>query len=207
MKALLKLLTIGNIKIYLIVAILGATVWFYKDWKFQKAENIRQSENVRQLRLMDSLKYASQTYTKKELQEYLDYNRKDLSDFLKEQKINNRRIERIITQTLKYRDTSKNTVNLQPILDAIENNTNGKVPVIDSTACLIIKGYVLFEGDSLSLNITDREFKNKSDVISYWQRNQKNLFTRMFGKKETTIIIKDDCGNTETFIIETKKKK
>ena len=153
---------------------------------------------------MDSLKFASQTYTKKELTEYLEYNRKDLQQFLKEQKIANRKLQQIITQELKYRDTIKNSVNLQQILAAIKNNQNIKVPVIDSTDCMIIKGFVVFENDTLSLNITDRQFKNKSDVVTYWQRNQWKLLgikTRLFGKKKATVIIKDNCGRTETFII------
>jgi len=208
---LLQLLNINNIKTYLIVIGIITAVWFYKDYKFQKSENTRQTENNAQLRKSDSLKYASQIYNKKEMQEYLDYNRKDLTNFLKEHKIATKKLQRIITQELKYRDTTTATVNLQPILDAIKAKQNIKVPVIDSTACMIIKGFVVFENDTLSLNITDRQFKNTSDVISYWERNQWKLLglikTRLFGRKETTIIIKDDCGRTQTFVIEAKKKR
>ncbi len=203
-----QILNINNIKTYLIIVGIIAAVWFYKDYQFQKSENIRQSENVSQLRKYDSLKYATQTYTKKEITEFLTYQRKDLQTFLKQQKIATRKIQRIITQELKYRDTTKNTVNLQPVLEAIKNKQNIKVPVIDSTACMIIKGYVVFENDTLSLNITDRKFKNVTDVISYWQRNQWKLLgikTRLFGKKTITIITKDECGNTKTFIVEKKK--
>ena len=207
---LLQLLNINNLKTYLIIAGIVVAVWFYKDYQFQKSENIRQTENNTQLRKYDSLKYASQTYTKKEMQEYLDYNRKDLTSFLEEHKIATRKLQRIITQELKYRDTTTSTVNLQPILDAIKSKQNIKVPVIDSTACMIIKGFVVFENDTLSLNITDRQFKNTSDVISYWERNQWKLLglipTHLFGRKQTTIIIKDDCGRTQTFIVEAKRK-
>ena len=201
---MLQLLNINNLKTYLIILGIAAAVWFYKDYKFQISENIRQTENIEGIRKMDSLKFAAQTYTKKELTEYLEYNRKDLQQFLKEQKIASRKLQQIITQELKYRDTIKNSVNLQPILAAIKNNQNIKVPVIDSTDCMIIKGFVVFENDTLSLNITDRQFKNKSDVITYWERNQWKLLgikTRLFGKKKATVIIKDNCGTTETFII------
>ncbi len=208
---MLALLSLNNLKTYLIIAAIGIAIWFYKDYQHQKSENKRQTENISNIRKMDSLKYALQTYTPKELKEYLEYNRKDLNDFLKKNDVRYRRIEQIITQTLKYRDTSRNSIDLSPILDAIKNNKQEiRVPVIDSTSCLIIKGYVLFKGDSLSLNITDRKFKNKSDVISYWERNKWKFLginTRLFGKKQTTIIIKDDCGNTETFVIDAKKKK
>jgi len=205
---MLALLKIENLKVYAIIAGIAIAIWFYKDWQFQKAENKRQTENIEQLRYFDSLKYASQTYNKKELNEYLEYNRQDLQQFLKDQKIATRKIERIITQKLSYQDTLNRSVNLQPIIDAIKQQRDIKIPVVDSTDCLIIKGYVAFENDTLSLNITDRKFKNKSDVVSYWQRNQWKILgikTRLFGRKKATVVIRDNCGNTETFIINKKK--
>ena len=204
----MQLLNVNSLKTYLIIIGIAAAIWFFKDYQHQKAENKRQTENIEQIRKFDSLRFASQTYTKKEMQEYLEYNRQDLQNFLKEQRIATRKIERIITQKLNYQDTTKRDVNLQPILDAIRNQKDIKVPVIDSTKCMIIKGYVAFENDTLSLNITDRKFTNRSDVISYWQRNQWRFLgikTRLFGKKQATVIIKDDCGRTETFVINKKK--
>ncbi|WP_341216948.1 hypothetical protein [uncultured Wocania sp.] len=204
---MLNLLNINNLKIYLIVIGIGLAIWFYKDYQHQKAENIRQTENISHIRKYDSLKFASQTYTKKELNEYLEYNRQDLQRFLEENRIRTNRIERIITQSLRYEDKTNNTINLQPILDAINQKREIKVPIIDSTDCLIIKGFVAFDNDTLSLNITERKFKNKSDVVTYWERNQWKLLgikTRLFGRKKATVIIKDDCGNTETFVIDKK---
>lgn len=202
-----KLISIENLKLYLIVIAIIAAVWFFKDYQFQKAENIRQTDNNEQLRKMDSLNYAKQVLTKREFDEYLEYNRQDLQEFLKTERIRANRIEQIITQSLKYRDTASKKVDLNPILEAIKEKRSIKVPVIDSTKCMIIKGYVAFENDTLTLDITDRQFKNRSDVISYWERNQWRFLgirTRLFGKKKATVIIKDDCGNTETFEIEKK---
>ncbi|SFS30896.1 hypothetical protein [Lutibacter maritimus] len=206
---MLQLLSIQNLKTYALIIAIICVVWFYKSWEFRGVEMQRQAENMEQIRKYDSLKFASQTYTKKELDQYLEYNRKDLQQFLKENKIATRKIEQIITQSLKYRDTTIKNVNLQPILDAIKQKQNIKVPVIDSTACMIIKGYVVFENDTLSLNITDRQFKNTSDVIKYWERNQWKFLgikTRLFGRKQATVIIKDACGNTQTFVIDKNKK-
>ena len=205
---MIKLLSLHNIKTYLIVVGIVAAIWIYKDWKYQIAENKRQSENISQIRKQDSLRFASQTYSKKEIKEYLDYNRADLKDFLKEEGVRLGRIEKIITQSLKYRDTSTRSTNLQPVLDAIRKNQNFKVPVIDSTACLVISGYVAFENDTLSLDITDRKFTNKTDVVSYWERNQWKFLgikTRLFGRKEATVVIKDACGQSQTFTIDKRK--
>ena len=201
------MLSINSIKIYLLFIVAGLAIWFYKDYQYQKQENKRQTKNIEQIRKYDSLRFASQTYNKDELNEYLNYSRTDLKEFLDENRIRTNRIEKIITQSLKYRDTTQSKTDLKKVLDAIKNQKEIKVPIIDSTDCLIIKGFIAFDNDTLSLNITDRKFKNKSDVITYWERNQWNLLgikTRLFGKKKATVIIKDACGNTETFVINKK---
>ena len=63
-----------NLK-YFILSFFVALVTISCEVNNQKAENKRQTENVLQLREYDSLRFASQLYTKKELQDYLDYNR------------------------------------------------------------------------------------------------------------------------------------
>lgn len=209
--ALLNFFSIKNLRLVLIIGLAVGVVFFYKSWEHRGIEMVRQQENLEQIRQFDSLKYATQNYNKEEIDQYLEYNRKDLQAFLREYDIKTRRIERIVTQTMKYRDTTKNEVDLSPILNAIRNNKQGAtVAVKDSSDCLVVEGYVVYEGDSLKLNITSREFKNKSDIITYWQRKQWSFLgikSRIFGKKKTTLIIKDACGNTETFVINSAKKK
>lgn len=209
MIGLLTLFKIENLKVYAIVLGVIAAVWFYKDYTFQKSENKRQSENIEQLRAYDSLRYASQTYTKQELDNYLDLNRQDLKEFLEENKIRTRRIEKIITQRLEYIDNQTRSTDLQPILDAIKADRDIAIPVKDSTKCLVVEGWVKFENDSLKLDLDSRRFQNKSDVVSYWERKQWSFLgikTRLFGRKKATVIIKDECGRSETFVIDKKKK-
>lgn len=201
----MKLLSIENLKTYLILIAIVAAAVIWTDYRHQIAENKRQSKNMEMIRKSDSLKYAEAVLTKKELQEYLEYQRKDLKDYFKENNIKIKRIERIITQKLDYRDTIHRTTDLTPILEAIRESKDIRVPVRDSTDCLIVEGFVTFENDTLSLDITDRRFRNRSDVVAYWERNQWKLLgikTRLFGRKVATVIIKDDCGNTETFVVE-----
>lgn len=203
-----SLLKLDNLKTYLIVAGIIAAVWFYKDYTYQKSENKRQSENIAQIRKMDSLRFASQTYTKKELDEYLEFSRKDLQKFLDENNVRTRRIERIITQQLEYLDNQTRTTDLQPILDAIKQQRDIAIPVKDSTKCLVVEGWVKFENDSLKLDLDSRKFKNKTDVVSYWERNQWKFLgikTRLFGRKKATVMIKDECGRSETFVIDKRK--
>ena len=146
---MITLLNTNNFKTYLIVVIAVIAVWFFKDYSYQKRENKRQSENISSIRMMDSLRFASQNYTKKELEEYLEYSRNDLKAFLIKNKINQHRIEQIITQKLEYLDKQSRSTDLQPILDAIKHNRNIALPVKDSTKCLVIEGWVRFENDSL----------------------------------------------------------
>lgn len=202
------LFSINNLKTYLIVIVALAAVWLFKDYQYQKTENQRQSTNLEHIHKMDSLRFVAQVYTKKELKEYLAYSRKELQIFLEQNSINEKRIERIITQKLEYLDEQKRSTDLQPILDAIKQNRDIAIPIKDSTSCLVIEGWVRFENDSLQLDLDSRKFKNKSDVVSYWERKKWSFLgikTRLFGRKKATVMIKDDCGRSETFIIDKKK--
>lgn len=202
-------LTLHNLKTVAILLLIGAAIWFYKDYEYQKAENKRQSENIASIRRSDSLRFASQTYTKKELDEYLEFTRKDLQKFLTENRIRTNRIEQIITQKLEYLDNETRSTDLQPILEAIQAKRDIAIPIKDSTKCLVVEGWVKFENDSLKLDLDSRKFKNKSDVVSYWERNEWKFLgikTRLFGRKTATVIIKDECGRSETFVIDKKKR-
>lgn len=206
----MSIFNINNLKTIIIVSSIIVAVIFYKDYKFQIQENERQSNNISQLRKLDSFRFASQVYTKQELDQYLEYNRKDLQDYLKQNDIKLNRIEKIITQQIQYQDTINRVADLKPILDAIKKNTNKRVPVVDSTKCLIVKGFVVYENDTLSLNITDRKFKNITDVVSYWEREKYSFLGlwrwRLFGRKIATVITKDDCGKSQTITIDKRNK-
>lgn len=209
MTALLAFLTWNRVKTAGIILLLIAAVWFYKSWEFRGQEMKRQEQNVSQLRKYDSLKFASQTYTQGELDEFLEYQRQDLAKFLRDNKIANRKLQQIITQKLEYVDTLSRKQDLQPILDAIKQKKSAKVAVKDSTDCLIVEGWVVFENDSLKLDITNREFKNITDVVSYWERNQWRFLgikTRLFGRKKATVIVNDKCGVSRTILIDKKNK-
>ena len=206
---LIGFLTWTRIKTFLILAAAILVIWFYKDYSYQVSENKRQTENFRQLQQQDSMRYSQMVLTNKEFENYLENNNKELLTFLDQNKIDTKKIERIISQKLNYTDTRTNTVDLQPVLDAIKEQKNARIAVTDSTKCMVIKGFVVFKNDTLKLDITDREFKNSSEVVSYYERRQWKFLgikTRLFGKKQLTVIIKDDCGRSETVIIDLKKK-
>ncbi len=183
-------LILKNIRLFAIILVAGLLVWFYKDWQFQKAENIRQTENANQLRKADSLKYASQILTSQELANYLEYQNKDLQAKLKSDGIKTNRIKEIISTNYVFKDTTF-------------KNFTGKFT--DTSKCLTIRGEVLPNG---TVNITDREFKNKTDAVAFWERRQWKFLgikTRFLGKKEMTAKVYDQCGTSQTIKIEKKE--
>jgi len=207
---IIKVLGSPLIRLAILLAMAGGLWWFYQDYKAQAEEIRRLDRNLANIQRYDSLNYARQELGRRELEQYLEFQRGDLMEYLEEQKVRVNRIQQIITQELRYRDTVTRSQDLSPILEAIKQRRDIKVPVVDSSACLIVKGWVVFERDTLSLDITDRQFINTSDVISYWERNRWSFLglfkTRFLGRKKATVIIKDKCGNTKTFVIDKKGK-
>lgn len=185
-----------------------AAIWFYKDWEFQKSENIRQTENARQMRIADSTHFASQVLSAGEIKEYLEYQNKDLKALLQESNIRENRLQSIMSTTYRYADNTQKGYDVSGLIAAINQKREFTVPFSDTTKCMDIKGNVTFKNDILKVNITGREFKNKTDNVIYWQRRQWKLFgikTRFLGKKEFTSATFDQCGKSTIMKIEKKK--
>jgi hypothetical protein len=185
--------------------VIGFVIWFYQDWKFQRAENKRAIENEKQLKYVDSLGNARLQFNKEQMNEYVLQN-KELRSIIKENNIKLSRIQSISVSDYKYKDTSSNKIKLPKVIEAIEQNDSISYTIVDSTKCLTIKGIVKYANDELSFTITDREFKNKTTVIGYWQRKEWKFLwfkTRFLGKKEAVVKTVDQCGETQ--IIEINK--
>lgn len=179
-----------NLKLIFIVLLIVVAVWIYKDWQFQKLENIRQTENNRQMRISDSLHYSAQILNANELKDYLQYENSDLKNKLSEAGIKTNRIKEIISTNYVYKDTTYREF---------------KGSFIDSTKCLTIKGVV---NDNGTVSITDRQFHNKMNAVAYWERREWSLLglkTRFLGKKQMTAKVFDECGESQVVKIEMKK--
>ena len=182
-------LIIKNIRLLFIVALVGYIVWLYKDREFQKAENIRQTENNRQKTISDSLRFSTQILNANELKEHFEYENKDLRNKLAKEGIKESRIKEIISSKYYYRDSIQ------------KKYYTGQFT--DSTKCLVIKGEIDTNG---VVTIKDRQFKNKMDAVAYWERRQWNFLgikTRFLGKKQMTAKVFDDCGNST--VVQIKK--
>ena len=192
----------------IIVLAIMAAVWFYKDWQFQKSERIRETENNRQLRMSDSLRFTTQILNGSEIKDYLEYQNKDLKALLQESNIRENRLQSIISTTYRYSDNTQKGYDATGIIQAIKESRDLTVSFIDTTKCMTIKGDVTYKNNILKVNITDREFKNKNDNVVYWHRRQWKLLgikTRFLGKKEFTAKTFDQCGQSQTIKIEKKQ--
>lgn len=197
-----------NLRIIFIVFLIAAGIWIYKDWRFQIAENIRQTENSSQQRKYDSLRFNSQSLTKDEIKEYLQYQNPDLQKKLENSNIKLNRIESIVSNIYKFKDTAKQETDVTGLVAAIKNSIPKSQSWTDSTKCLTTKGTVSFDGQKLKVIVSEREFKNKSDGVAYWQRKEWKIFgikTRFLGKKEFTAKQFDECGESKIIKIEKKQ--
>lgn len=191
----------------LVLLLVIVAVWIFKDWQYQKAENVRQTENSRQLRMADSLRFTTQILSGSEIKDYLEYQNKDLKSLLQDSNIRENRLQSILSTTYRYSDNTQKGYDASVIIDAIKQNRNITVPFSDSTKCMLIKGNITFKNDSVKVNITNREFKNKNDNVVYWQRRQWKFLgikTTFLGKKEFTAKTFDQCGKSQTIKIEKK---
>lgn len=191
-----------------IIVLLIATVWIWKSWEFQKSENIRQTENLTELRKVDSLHFARQIMTSNELKEHLLYQNSDLKNKLVKAGIKEKRVTEIVTNNYGFKDTIKQETDISKIIESVKTNIPKAEEWIDKTQCLTIKGTVLFDGSKLKVIVNDREFKNTTNAVAYWERNQWNflgLKTRFLGKKQFTAKVFDDCGESQILRIEKKQ--
>lgn len=189
-----------ELKTVVLIFMIIAAVWFYKDYNYQKHENIRQTENARQLRMSDSMRFASQILTSKEIAEYLQYQNGDLKSKLEKDNIKLSRIESIISNQYRYQDTTKQKTDLSGLVSAVKNSIPKKQEWIDTSKCMTIKGDVSFDGSKLSVSVNNREFKNKTDAVAYWDRREWSFLgfkTRFLGKRQITAKVYDDCGNSQ----------
>lgn len=192
----------------LIIASIAFAIWFYKDWEFQTAENKRQSENMHQTRIADSLRFSSKILTANEIKEYLQYQNSELKNKLLKDGIKLSRIESIVSANYRYRDTVKRETDISDLVESIKNSIPKSQDWIDTTKCQTTKGTVSFDGQKLKVIVSDREFKNKSDAVAYWERRQWNFLgikTRFLGKRQFTAKTYDDCGESRILKIEKKE--
>jgi hypothetical protein len=197
-----------NVVIGLILFFAMAFVWVWKDKEHYKEESKRQSENVSWQIKYDSLRFSAQVLSENEIKDHIVFNDPELKKKLEAANIKMSRIESLISQTLKYRDTAKRETDVSGLIEAIKNSVPKEQRWTDSSKCLVNSGLVRFDGEKLKVIVDDRYFNNESDGVAYWERNKWSFLgikTRLFGKKVFTAKTFDECGESRILKIEKKK--
>ena len=197
-----------NVVIGLILFFAMAFVWVWKDKEYYKEQSKRQSENVGWQLKYDSLRFSAQVLSENEIKDHIVFNDPELMKKLEAANIKMNRIESLVSQTLKYRDTARRETDVSGLVEAIKNSVPKSQSWSDSTHCIKVKGSVSYDGDKLKVIVSDRQFENKTDAVAYWERRQWNFLgikTRFLGKKVFTAKVFDDCGESQILKIEKKK--
>ncbi|MBQ0907489.1 hypothetical protein KBJ98_02105 [Flavobacterium sp. F-328] len=197
-----------KIKIAAIVILLVTVSLFYKNWQFEKAEKTRQTANLVSLRKADSLNYATQILNVTELKEYLQYQNSDLKNKLAKSGIKENRITEIIRTNYIYKDTIKQETDVSGLIDAVKKTIPKQQSWSDTNGCLTVKGLVVFDGQKLKVTVQERDLKNNTHAVAYWERKPwtfLGLKSRFLGKKQFTAKVFDECGKTQFLRIEKKQ--
>lgn len=204
--ALLSRIKPQHIMIVLLIVLGGFAVWAWGEIKFQKQEKIRQRDNYENLRDLDSLKTAVlQFRTNDEMEDYIATN-KDLKALLDKQDIKLKRATNIIYQKQQYINNIENKLDVSGLVENVRKDLPAKMSWKDSTDCLVIQGNVAYQNDSLAVNVTNRKFENDIAIVGGWERNQKNFFTKIFGRKKAKVTATTKCGESKTIVLEKQKQ-
>ena len=204
--------SIKDIRYILLIVFLAGVGYMYVDWRETIRELKRVNKNQTQQIRLDSLKIAEVSFDKKEMEDYLTFENKDLKRKLINNDIKLNRIERIVSQKFRFKDTTSRLSSLSPMINNIRSGKPSKIPFEEKGKCFSIGGNIVYDGlDSLNLQINKRVYQDNLNNVTTWERKPHRwLFgikTKIFGKKVGKVKVFNDCGVVETFIIDAKNKK
>lgn len=188
-------------KIAFYILIFGLIIYLFQSRMYFKELAATEKNNVQNYIKFDSLRNMELKLTRDEMKDYINHNSK-LLERLENLSIKPKQVERIITNTIEYRDTSSNEINLEPILNAIKQNKSLKFPFQDKTECLTVSGFVSFDNDTLKTVIDNRVYTDTIDVVRSWKR--KKVLGIGIGKKQFKTDILNNCGDVKVKVIEKK---
>lgn len=179
-------------------------IYLFQSRMYFKELAATEKNNVKNYIQFDSLRNLELKLTRDEMRDYITYN-KNLMLKLENLNIKPKQVERIITNTIEYKDTSSNEINLEPILNAIKQNKTAKYPFTDKTKCLTISGYTSFENDTLKTVFNDRKYADTIHFIRIWER--KKILGLRVGKKQYKNETFNNCGTVTVKYVEKNKNK
>lgn len=177
--------------------ILGLAAWgsyAQRQLRSVRKENERYQYNQQQL--LDQVnEYKLITVRKNELIQSLT---REQDSLIKALRIKPKFIDRVVERIHFAEDTTK-TRKLLATADSlrriIETNQTRQYPFVDQTTCFLFEGSVKID-QGLNLEVTRREYTNRSTEIAYIERSKKFLFIR-YGPWRGKLYIKNECGEDQ----------
>lgn len=159
-----------------------------------RAENIRYQYNQQQL--LDKVnEYKRIVVTREELISSLT---REQDSLMRELKIKPKQVERIVERWHYSVDTTQKAQLLasnDSLKRIIEDNLSQRYPFLDQAGCFIFGGSVAID-QGLRLEVTRREYTNRSTEIAYLEREKKFLFIR-YGPWRGKLFVDNECGEDQ----------
>lgn len=197
--------TIAGISFFILLV---ALLFCFKTILNLQEEVERQTENLSQITKVSKNLMYQQNLTTEELKEYIEYKDKNLQESLTKEKIRLNRILNIVSVWQHTKDTLVREFRVDTVLVAIKDNKPYEQVFVDTSSCFKIKGSILYNNNTLSLKIKEKEYNNKINGVLYTQRKEWEFLgfkTRFLGKKEITAKVFDPCGNSQILQIHKSK--
>lgn len=166
--------------------------------------------NQEQLIKKEETQVTTYEFSKKDMEQYIDERLTEHSRELDSAGIKKKDIKTLISQEIQHRDTAKAITTVQPIVEAIKRDVELAVPFLDSTPCMTFGGHLIYNGDSLFLEVEKRSYTGTiNTVVHLFRPKKKVLFfkTRWFSKKSAKVTTFSDCGTSKTIIINNRDLK
>lgn len=195
-----------RIKTAVITISLICTTWLVWQNNSLKGENSRLSENSGQL--IGNSEQLSLSFTKQELNSYLEARDSALLKRLGKEGINLSKVEKLTSVNHYYQDTVKKSFDVSPIIEAINKKEPLSIKWSDTTKCLPVSGDASYNGKTLTVNVTSKEYKTKTDAVWYQDRKQWEFWfikSKFLGKRIVSGKVFDECGKSK--IVEITKAK
>lgn len=179
--------------------------------QYHKSESERKGNNFTELQNFNKEKIASMVLNSKEEMEGFINSREDMKALyekqLEDKNIKIKQITSIVFQKQEYINNLEQSTNISTIIEYIKKDVDTFLVWKDSVPCLEIEGKIVYKNDSLYNIITKREYHNDMMLTGYWERPQKNIFTRWFGRPNAHATVVNTCGETKSILIKKKNEK
>lgn len=206
-----KLFSIGNIKTYLILIVVGVLIWIFKDWQKEKTDRIRLEDNLESIITEKNVEISQYKLTHKEFEKYTTNANNQLAELqtsLKRANIKLRKVSKLVSTTFVYTDTTKYIVELDSLKTKINELSKFKIPFSIKNDCAIIEGKFVYSNGNSDLIFTKSQVTDTiNQIVSWHRKKRKILFFKVgIGKKiyETTTFSK--CVKPKTITIDIIKR-